>query len=321
MSKTKIDQINVKHKTSIGGQAIIEGVMMRGPEKIAIAVRKPNKEIELKVNPIKSVAKKYKILGLPFIRGMVGLIEALKIGTGALLYSAEFFEDEQTLDKDGNPKKTITQKIFKDKAQDVEMALAVVLSITLTIGIFMVLPNIITNFLKGSIQNTIVLNLIEGIIRISIFLLYVVWVSKLDDVKRVFQYHGAEHKSIHCYENEMELTVENVKRFPILHARCGTSFLFMVMAVSIVVLSFFGWPNPVMRVLTRVLMFPVIAGISYEINRFIGRSDSRLCYALSYPGLMIQKYATVKEPDESQIEVAIQSLLAVIPEDKEADRW
>lgn len=321
MSKTKNDQIEVKHKTSIGGQAIIEGVMMRGPDKIAIAVRKPDNEIELKVNPVRSIAKKYKILGLPFVRGMVGLIEALKIGTGALLYSAEFFEEEQTLDKDGNPKKTITQKLFKDKAQDVEMALAVVLSITLTIGIFMVLPNIITNFLRGSIQNTIGLNLIEGIIRISIFLLYVVWVSKLDEVKRVFQYHGAEHKSIHCYENEMELTVDNVKRFPILHARCGTSFLFMVMAVSIIVLSFFGWPNPVMRVLTRILMFPVIAGISYEINRFIGRSNSKFCYALSYPGLMIQKYATVKEPDDSQIEVAIQSLLAVIPEDKEADRW
>lgn len=321
MSKTKNDQIEVKHKTSIGGQAIIEGVMMRGPDKIAIAVRKPDNEIELKVNPVRSIAKKYKILGLPFVRGMVGLIEALKIGTGALLYSAEFFEEEQTLDKDGNPKKTITQKLFKDKAQDVEMALAVVLSITLTIGIFMVLPNIITNFLRGSIQNTIGLNLIEGIIRISIFLLYVVWVSKLDEVKRVFQYHGAEHKSIHCYENEMELTVDNVKRFPILHARCGTSFLFMVMAVSIIVLSFFGWPNPVMRVLTRILMFPVIAGISYEINRFIGRSNSKFCYALSYPGLMIQKYATVKEPDDSQIEVAIQSLLAVIPEDKGADRW
>jgi uncharacterized protein YqhQ len=252
---------------------------------------------------------------------MVGLVEALKIGTGALLYSAEFFEDEQTLDKDGNPKKTITQKLFKEKAQDVEMALAVVLSVAMTVGIFMVLPNIITNFLKGNIENTVTLNLIEGLIRMSIFLLYVVWVSKLEDVKRVFQYHGAEHKSIHCYENQMELTVENVRKFPILHARCGTSFLFMVMAVSIVVLSFFGWPNPVMRILTRILMFPVIAGISYEINRFIGRSDSRLCYALSYPGLMIQKYATVKEPDDSQIEVAIQSLLAVIPDDKEADRW
>ena len=321
MNKLKNAPIEAKHKTSIGGQAIIEGVMMRGPEKIAIAVRKPDKEIELKVNPVESVARKYKVFGLPFVRGMVGLIEALKIGTGALLYSAEFFEDEQTLDKDGNPKKTITQKLFGDKAQDVEMAMAVILSVAMTVGIFMVLPNIITNFLKGNIQNTVTLNLIEGIIRISIFLLYVVWVSKLEDIKRVFQYHGAEHKSIHCYENEMELTVENVKKFPILHARCGTSFLFMVMAVSIVVLSFFGWPNPVLRILTRILMFPVIAGISYEINRFIGRSDSRLCYALSYPGLMIQKYATVKEPDDSQIEVAIKSLLAVIPEDKEADRW
>lgn len=321
MTKIKASQVQAKHKTTIGGQAIIEGVMMKGPEKIAVAVRKPNKEIEIKVEPVKSIAKRIKFLGLPFIRGMVGLIEALKIGTGALLYSAEFFEEEQVLDKDGNPKKSFTEKIFKDKAEDIEMILAVIFSIAMTIGIFMVLPNIITNFLKGSINNTIVLNLIEGIIRISIFLIYVVVVSKLEDIKRVFQYHGAEHKSIHCYENDMDLTVENVKKFPILHARCGTSFLFMVMIVSIVVLSFFGWPNPVMRVLTRVLMFPVIAGISYEINRFIGRSDSRFCYALSYPGLMIQKYATVKEPDDSMIEVAIESLKAVIPEDKEADRW
>lgn len=312
---------SAKHKTSIGGQAIIEGVMMKGPDMVAIAVRKPNNEIELKVDPVKSMARRNKIFGLPFVRGMIGLIEALKVGTSALMYSAEFFDEEQVLDKDGKPKKSITEKLFKEKAPDVEMFLTVLLSVALTIGIFMVLPNIITSLFRSRIESTVALNLVEGILRMFIFLLYVVAVSKLDDVKRVFQYHGAEHKSIHCYENEMELTVENVKKFPILHARCGTSFLFMVMAVSIVVLSFFGWPNPFLRVVTRILMFPVIAGISYEINRFIGRSDSRFCYALSYPGLMIQKYATVKEPDDSQIEVAIESLKAVIPENKEADLW
>lgn len=321
MAKLKTARVSAKHKTTIGGQALIEGVMMKGPDKIAIAVRKPDNDIELKVEPVRSLAKKSRIFTLPFIRGMVGLIDALKIGTGALLYSAEFFEDEPPRDKDGKPKKTLMERIFKEKAQEVEMTLAVVISLALTIGIFMVLPSLITNLLRGRINSTIGLNLVEGVLRITIFLIYVVWVSKLDDIKRVFQYHGAEHKSIHCYENEMPLTVENVKRFPILHARCGTSFLFMVMIVSIIVLSFFGWPNPVMRVVTRILMFPVIAGISYEINRVIGRSDSRLCYALSYPGLMIQKLATVKEPDDSQIEVAIKSLLAVIPENKEADLW
>jgi len=321
MAKLKTARVSAKHKTTIGGQALIEGVMMKGPDKIAIAVRKPDNDIELKVELVRSLAKKSRIFTLPFIRGMIGLIDALKIGTGALLYSAEFFEDEPPKDKDGKPKKTLMERIFKEKAQEVEMTLAVVISLALTIGIFMVLPNLITNLLSSRINSTIGLNLVEGVLRIAIFLIYVVWVSKIDEINRVFQYHGAEHKSIHCYENEMPLTVENVKRFPILHARCGTSFLFMVMIVSILVLSFFGWPNPVMRVVTRILMFPVIAGISYEINRVIGRSDSRLCYALSYPGLMIQKLATVKEPDDSQIEVAIKSLLAVIPENKEADLW
>ncbi|MDY0235747.1 MAG: DUF1385 domain-containing protein [Gudongella sp.] len=321
MNKLKSTSMSPKHKTTIGGQAIIEGVMMRGPEKIAIAVRKPNKEIELKVEPVKSLAKRHKIFRLPFIRGVVGLIDALKIGTGALMYSAEFFEDEVVMDKDGNPKKSFLEKIFKEKAADVEMTIAVVISLALTIGIFMVLPNLITSIFKNSIQSPIALNLVEGVLRIVIFLAYVIGVSKMEDIKRVFQYHGAEHKSIHCYENEMELTVENVKKFPILHPRCGTSFLFMVMVVSILVLSFFGWPNPLLRIVTRILMFPVIAGISYEINKYIGRSDTKFCYALSYPGLMVQKFATVKEPDDSQIEVAIKSLIAVIPEDREADLW
>lgn len=321
MNKLKTTPVSPKHKTTIGGQAIIEGVMMRGPEKIAIAVRKPDKEIELKIEPVKSLAKRHKIFKLPFIRGVVGLIDALKIGTGALMYSAEFFEDEVPLDKEGNPKKSILEKIFKEKAQDAEMTIAVIISLVLTIGIFMVLPNLVTSIFKNRISSPIILNLIEGVFRIIIFLVYVVLVSKLEDIKRVFQYHGAEHKSIHCYENEMDLTVENVKKFPILHPRCGTSFLFMVMIVSILVLSFFGWPNPLLRIVTRIAMFPVIAGISYEINKYIGRSDTRFCYALSYPGLMVQKFATVKEPDDSQIEVAIKSLLAVIPEDREADLW
>jgi uncharacterized protein YqhQ len=185
----------------------------------------------------------------------------------------------------------------------------------------MILPNFITSLVKGNITNSVILNLVEGLIRIIVFLIYVVWVAKLDDVRRVFEYHGAEHKTIHCYEHGDDLTVENVKKYSILHPRCGTSFLFMVMIVSILVLSFFGWPNPVLRVVIRIVMFPVIAGISYEINRLIGKSDSSLAYYLSYPGLMIQKFATVKEPDDEQIEVAIKSLIAVIPEDREADQW
>lgn len=304
-----------KHKTSIGGQALIEGVMMRGPKFISIAVRKPDGEIELKVDPLNTLAMKYKIFKLPFLRGVVALIEAMMIGTKALMYSAEFFEEEES------EKESFLEKIFKDKAQDIEMILAVLFSVIVSLGVFMILPSLVTSLFKNIVDSTILLNLIEGVFRVLIFLIYVIWISKLEDIKRVFQYHGAEHKSIHCYENKLELTVENVKKFPILHARCGTSFLFMVMIISIIVLSFFGWPNPLQRVLVRIIMFPVIAGISYEVNRIIGRSDSKFCYLLSYPGLMIQKLATVREPDDSQIEVGIEALKAVIPSNREEDAW
>lgn len=308
---------NPKHKTSIGGQALIEGVMMRGPKSIATAVRKPDGEIELKIEDLNTLAMRYSFFKLPFIRGIVGIVESMIIGTKELMYSAEFYEEDEV----DNQKESWTQRVFKDKANDVEMAFAVITSVVLSFGIFMILPNILTSFFSKIVDNHIILNLIEGIIRVIIFFIYVIWISKLDDIRRVFEYHGAEHKSIHCYENELELTVENVKKFPILHGRCGTSFLFMVMIVSIFVLSFFGWPNPLQRIIIRVLMFPVIAGISYEINRIIGRSSSKLCYVLSYPGLMIQKLATVREPDGEQIEVAIAALKAVMPENREEDKW
>lgn len=314
MERTKLTN---KHITSIGGQALIEGVMMRGPKKIATAVRKPDGSMELKVEDLNTLAMRYKFFRLPFIRGIVGLAEAMVIGTRELMYSAEFYEEEEA----ESTKESWTQKIFKDKAEDVEMLLAVFTSVILALAIFMVLPSFITNLFKNLTDNHIILNLLEGIIRVFIFFIYVVWISKLEDIKRVFEYHGAEHKSIHCYESGLELTVENVKKFPILHPRCGTSFLFMVMLVSIFVLSFFGWPNPLQRVLIRILMFPVIAGISYEINKIIGRSSSKFCFLLSYPGLMVQKLATVREPDDEQIQVAILALKEVIPGDREEDRW
>src|SRR5699024_2094889 len=238
------------------------------------------------------------------------------IGTKALMYSANFYEDDIE-DQD----ETWTEKVFKDKSEDVEMGFTVLISILLSVGIFMVLPSFLTSIFKNLVNNHIILNLIEGLIRVSIFFVYVIWISKLDDIKRVFEYHGAEHKSIHCYEHNEESTVENIKKYPILHPRCGTSFLFMVMIISIFVLSFFGWPNPLERVIIRIAMFPVIAGISYEINRIIGKSDSKLSYIISYPGLMVQKLATVREPDEEQIQVAIEALSPVIPEDKGEDLW
>ena len=317
----KIKDLNrtPKHITSIGGQALIEGVMMRGPSDLAIAVRKPDNEIELKVDKLDTLAMRHKFFALPFIRGVVGLVEAMLVGTKALMYSAEFYDEEE--EEAGPAKISFFEKIFKDKAAEVEMVVAVIISIVLALGIFMILPTIITNLFKNVITSSIGLNLVEGVVRISIFLIYVIGVSKLEDIKRVFEYHGAEHKTIHCYENGEDLTVDNVKKYPILHPRCGTSFLFMVMIVSILVLAFFGWPNPIQRLLVRILMFPVIAGISYEINKLIGKSNSKLAYYLSYPGLMIQKWATVKEPDGSQIEVAIASLEAVLPVNKQEDKW
>lgn len=308
-----------KHMTTIGGQALIEGVMMKGPKDIAIAVRKPNQEIEVKKQTLDTPSTKHKILKLPFIRGVVGLIEAMVIGTKSLMYSAEFYDEEYEKSKF----EEYVEKKYndKEKVQNLEMFFTLILSLLIVVVVFMMIPTFLTNLFKKVIDSPILLNLVEGLIRIIIFLTYITVISKMEDVERVFEYHGAEHKTIHCYEAEEELTVENVKKYPILHPRCGTSFLFMVMIVSILVLSFFGWPSPLKRFLIRILMLPVIAGISYEINRLIGRSNSRLAYILSYPGLGLQKLATTREPDDEQIEVAIEALKGVLVEDEEADLW
>ena len=198
----------LKHKTTIGGQALIEGIMMKGPEKISIAVRKPDSEIELKIDPIKGIGKKNKFFSLPFIRGVVGLVEAMIIGTNALMYSADFFEEEEVEDKE-----SLFDRIFKEKAEDVSMFFTVAFSIMISILVFMIIPNVLTSVFRRWLANPIYLNLIEGVIRVSIFFIYVIWISKLEDIKRVFEYHGAEHKSIHCYENMEELTVENIKKY------------------------------------------------------------------------------------------------------------
>lgn len=315
----KIKDINrvPKHMTTIGGQALIEGILMRGPKDIAIAIRKSNNEIILKKSRLDTLGTRHRFFRLPLIRGIVGLVESMTFGMKALMYSAEYFEEEIEESKG----ETLLQRIFKSRAEEVEMTLTLLFALIMTIAFFILLPSFLTSLLKHRIETPFILNIVEGIIRITIFLIYVVAVSKMEDVGRVFEYHGAEHKTIHCYENGDELTIENVRKYPILHPRCGTSFLFMVMMVSILVLSFFGWPNPLQRLLIRLIMLPVIAGISYEINRLIGRSNSHLSYMLSYPGLLIQKLATVKEPDDGQIEVAIEALKGVLTQDKEDDLW
>ena len=320
MSDIKDLKRDPKHITKIGGQALIEGVMMRGPESVGIAVSKPDGEIEIKVSPIQNVTTDNKFFKLPLIRGVVALFESMVLGTKSLMYSAEFFEEDE---EETEPTKfdNFLEKVFKDKAGDISIYVTVLVSLLISVGLFMLAPTFLTNLFKSRIESPLLLNLVEGVIRVSIFMGYVILVSKLGDVRRVFQYHGAEHKTIHCYEGEEELTVENVKKYPILHPRCGTSFLFTVMIISIVVFSFFGWPDPLKRLALRVVLLPVIAGVSYEINRVIGKSTGKVAYAISYPGLMIQKLATTLEPDDEQIEVAIASLKCVLVDDKEADKW
>jgi uncharacterized protein YqhQ len=304
-------------KTNIGGQALIEGIMMKGPDKIATAVRKPDGEIEVverKLNPI----FKNKFFKLPIIRGSFVLIDSLVSGVRELMYSAEFYGDD--MEEDAVDK--FLKKVFKEKSDTAIIYASVIIALMLSIVVFILGPSLLANLAKGIVKNTFLLNLVEGVLRVLIFVLYVFFVSKLEDIKRVFMYHGAEHKTIHCYEHGEDLIVENARKYPTLHPRCGTSFMINVMLISIIVFSFFGWPNPFMRVVIRLVMLPLIAGISYELNRYVGRSESEniITKIISYPGFLIQKITT-SEPDDSMLEVAIEAMKRVIPQNGEDDSW
>ena len=307
--------MNESFKTTIGGQALIEGVMMRGPSKTAYAVRKPDGEIALRTGKNKIIADKYPFLNWPILRGAVKLIEAMVIGVDAIMYSASFWEEEEG-EEDG-----FFRKHFPEHGEKMEQIFTVAFSFLLAVLFFMVLPNALATFFQRHIESSFLLNLVEGVFRIGIFFAYMALISRQKDIGRVFEYHGAEHKSIACYEAGAPLEVEEVRKYSRLHPRCGTSFLFMVLILSVIILSFFGWPSFIGRILVRILIFPLIAGISYEVNRLIGKYDTPLTMALRYPGLMIQKHFTVREPDDSQIEVGIASLKAVLPEEGESDLW
>ena len=294
---------------SVGGQAVIEGVMMQSKDKRAIAVRKSNGKIVLKKNNIKSWINETNINKIPFLRGSFILLETMIEGIKSLNFSSEFFiEDgeEDAFDR-------FIKKIFKDKANDAIIGISLVLSLLFSVGIFILIPTTVGGIFSKIIDNKLILNLIEGIIRISILFAYIVIISQNSDIKRVFQYHGAEHKSIHFYESGLELTVENAKKFTTLHPRCGTNFLFIVMFTSIILFSFFGWPNPLVRVVMRILFIPIVAGISYEIIKFLGKYNNKFTKIVAYPGMMLQKFTT-KEPDDEQLEVALTALKAVINE-------
>ncbi|RDY26091.1 DUF1385 domain-containing protein [Romboutsia weinsteinii] len=296
-------------KQTVGGQAVIEGVMMQSKDKRAIAVRKSDGEIVIKKNKIKSWINEKNIDKIPFVRGSFILIETMLEGVKSLNFSSDFFmedEEEDAFDR-------FIKKIFKDKANDVTMGLTVALSLILSVGLFVLIPTAVGGMFSRLISNDLILNLIEGFIRISILFIYIVLISKNKDIARVYQYHGAEHKSIYCYENDLELTVENARPFTTLHPRCGTNFLFIVMSTSIILFSFFGWPNPLARIAMRIICIPIVAGISYEIIRFLGKYNNIFTKIIAYPGMMLQKFTT-KEPDDDQLEVALAALKAVLDE-------
>ena len=278
-------------KPNVGGQAVIEGVMMRGKTHVAVAVRQP----DVDVRPVNSISDRYPILKKPFLRGVVSLVESLVMGMKALAYSAQVSGDED------------------EKLDSKEMALTIAVSAGLAILLFIVIPTWSMRFLTGITQDHMALNLAEGVLRMAIFLAYIAAISSMNDIQRVFQYHGAEHKTIYTYEAGLPLKVENVRPFSTLHPRCGTNFLMIVMLISMFIFTFLGWPSLWERIASRIILMPVIAGVSYELIRYAGaHTDNPLVRIAITPGLLLQKLTT-RQPDDSQIEVAIASLKAVVP--------
>ena len=294
-------------KGSLGGQAVMEGVMMKGPKQYSVAVRTPDQKINVKLVRYKSAGEKHPIFKLPFIRGVVNFWESLTVGMRTLSYSSSFYEAEEEETKADR----IFKEIFKEHADNVLNGVAVVLSIIIAVGLFMLLPAGIGELLGKWIQSHVLLSVIEGMLRLVIFLAYIALISQMEDIKRVFMYHGAEHKTINCYESGSELTPENVAKHSRYHKRCGTSFLFLVMIISIFVFMFITAENVWVRLLLRILLIPVVASLSYEFIRLAGRSDSTILNVLSKPGMWVQMLTT-KEPEEDMIEVAIISVEAVL---------
>ena len=302
--------------SGIGGQAVLEGIMMKNQDKYSIAVRKPNQEIEVCVKEYNSIIKNKKILGLPFIRGVFNFIDSMVLGVKSLTYSASFYEDEEITEEE-KPLDKATNKMFGEKAEDVLMGLTVFFSVIVSIALFMVLPFFVTDVIQRFTgwESHLAFNTIEGCIRIGLFLLYIILISRMKDIQRTFMYHGAEHKCINCIENGYGLTVGNVKVNSRYHKRCGTSFLFLVMIISVIFFLFIRVDNRILKVVFRLCLVPVIAGVSYEFIRLAGRSESKLVNILSKPGMWMQKLTT-REPDDDMIEVAIKAIEAVFDWEK-----
>ena len=295
-------------KSTIGGQAVIEGVMMKNKDKYAVAVRKLSGEIEVEVSKCQSISDKVPFFRLPIIRGVVNFVESMVVGVKTLTYSASFYEDEE---EEPTKMNQALDKLLKGKTEDVMMGVTVCFSMLLAIALFMVAPYFATRLLERFSTSETMLVIVEGMFRIGIFLLYVALISQMKDMKRVFMYHGAEHKTINCLEHGEELTVENVKKYSRIHKRCGTSFLLIVMIISMIFFLFIRVDGLWARMAFRILLVPVIAGVSYEFIKFAGKSDSKIVQILSTPGMWLQKLTT-REPEEDMIEVAIQSVESVL---------
>ena len=301
--------------TPVGGQAVMEGIMMKGLERTAVGVRLPDGRIHMRTTPN---PKRKKWMQIPLIRGVVAFISSLVQGTEILMYSADVLEDswdDEEEEEESKLEAWMTKHFGEKGMWNILIGVSVAFSLVFAIGVFILLPTVVVNFLGHFTDNHVILNLSEGIFRLLLFVIYTALIGCMEDIKVVFQYHGAEHKTIHCFENGLELTPENAQQFYTLHPRCGTSFLMFVMVISLVLFSFLGWPNVWIRIGSRLLLIPVIAGISFEILKWAGRSDNWLVKILSMPGLYLQKLTT-RQPNNEQLEVAIAAMKAVmVPKD------
>jgi len=305
-------------RTSIGGQALIEGIMMRGPKKISIVVRTSEGLVE-KVDEVKPLKEKYPILGWVFIRGVVNFVSSMKIGMRSVMFSADQMPEEE-IEKPSKFDMWLEAKMGSEKAEKAIITFAVIIGIAFSIGLFMLLPTFLAGFTSQLTENVILRNLLEGVLRITIFLTYIWATTKIKAIKRLWAYHGAEHKAIYCYEKGLPLTIENIREQSSLHARCGTSFLFIVMIVSILVFSLVSWNNLLIRFALRIALLPVVVAISYEVIKLAGRYDNILTRIISAPGKALQRLTT-SEPDDEMIEVAQKALELVLPEDEKEAAW
>ena len=318
------DKQSCAFRTTIGGQALIEGILMRGPEKQAIVVRGPE-GLVIKEEELRLIKDRYPILGLPLIRGSVTFLDSMVKGVKALMFSADYFpEEEAGAEEPSKFEKWLDEKLGNEKMEKLVIALSVVMAVCFSVGLFMLLPTFLASFVEKVTDSVLARNLADAALRVALFMSYMIAVSRMKDIRRVFSYHGAEHKTIFCYEKRLELTVENVRAQSKHHPRCGTSFLLVVIIVAIlintVVFALFPVDNVVLRMLVQLLLLPLVVGITYEFNLYVGGHDNPVTNLLARPGLWMQNFTTF-EPDDSMIEVAIEAMKRVIPAQEGKDTW